>query len=29
MEQFLERRQQATAAAWELRDGVVLISTGD
>ena len=29
MEQFLERRRLATAAAWDLRDGVVLIAAGD
>jgi Xaa-Pro aminopeptidase len=29
MEQFLERRRQATAAAWDLHDGVVLVAAGD
>jgi Xaa-Pro aminopeptidase len=29
MELFLERRRQATAAAWDLRDGAVLIAAGD
>ena len=29
MEGFLERRRLATAAAWDLRDGVVLVAAGD
>lgn len=29
MEQFLERRRVATAAAWDLHDGVVLVAAGD
>src|SRR3954468_20950319 len=29
MEAFLERRRAATAAAWDLRDGVVLIAAGE
>jgi Xaa-Pro aminopeptidase len=29
MEQFLERRRLATEAAWDLRDGVVLVAAGD
>ena len=29
MEHFLERRRVATAAAWDLRDGVVLVAAGD
>jgi Xaa-Pro aminopeptidase len=29
MEPFLERRRQATAAAWDLHDGVVLVAAGD
>src|SRR3954470_1048384 len=29
MEGFLERRRAATAAAWDLRDGVVLIAAGE
>lgn len=29
MEQFLERRRAATAAAWDLHDGVVLVAAGD
>jgi Xaa-Pro aminopeptidase len=29
MEQFLQRRRLATAAAWDLHDGVVLVAAGD
>ena len=29
MEQFVERRRLATAAAWDLHDGVVLVAAGD
>ena len=29
MERFLERRREAVAAAWDLRDGVVLVAAGD
>jgi hypothetical protein len=29
MEQFLERRRLATAASWDVRDGVVLVAAGD
>jgi Xaa-Pro aminopeptidase len=29
MEQLLERRRLATAAAWDLRDGIVLVAAGD
>jgi Xaa-Pro aminopeptidase len=29
MKQFLERRRLATAAAWDLHDGVVLVAAGD
>jgi Xaa-Pro aminopeptidase len=29
MEQLLERRRAATAAAWDLHDGVVLVAAGD
>lgn len=29
MEQFLERRRVATAVAWDLHDGVVLVAAGD
>ena len=29
MEQFLERRRVATAAAWDLHDGIVLVLAGD
>src|SRR5437588_12134182 len=29
MEQFLERRRQATAAAWDLQEGVVHVAAGD
>src|SRR5215212_3535702 len=29
VDEFLERRRRATAAAWDLRDGVVLIAAGD
>jgi Xaa-Pro aminopeptidase len=29
MEQVLERRRRATAAAWDLHDGVVLVAAGD
>src|SRR6187200_2425600 len=29
MERFLERRREATAAAWDLRAGVVVIEAGD
>jgi Xaa-Pro aminopeptidase len=29
VEQFLERRRLATAAAWDLHDGVVLVAAGD
>src|SRR5215217_357291 len=29
MYEFLERRRLATAAAWDLRDGVVLVAAGD
>lgn len=29
MEQYLERRRSATAASWDLREGVVLVAAGD